>query len=283
MNWIIFSLLMFVFSNILYLLIRKAQIEKVATSIYSIFLFLIPAIIYLISGILTKAPLIIPLRNLLLVVLAAIFWSYLGNFFSQKGILYSPNPGYSLILQKSYVILTTIAAFFLFSSELALLKVIGILTIVGFSAMISISKEKKGQGVKWVLFSLGAHLCFAFGSLISKHFLNIGLKPYTYLFYITTIVSLLNYFESRVKGVSFSLSKHQWLILLGIGTSSALFNLFMQFGYKYAPNPGYVAAINTSSIMSLTILSSVLFKDSLSLQKLIGVAGVLAGLLVIIL
>lgn len=282
MSWVFFSLLMFVFSNALYLLIRKAQIEKVAISVYSIFLFFISSLIYFVLALWTKTPLSLSIQNFFLVVLAAFFWSYLANFFSQRGIIYAPNPGYSLILQKSYVILTTIAAFFLFSSELAMPKIIGILTIVGFSALISMGKERKGTEGNWVLFSLGAHLCFAFGALISKYFLNIGLQPYAYLFYITLIVSLLNFLESKGKRISFSLSKYQWLILLGIGVSAAFFNLFMQFGFAYAPNPGYVAAINTSSIMSLTILSAALFKDSLSAQKLIGIFGVFAGLLVII-
>ena len=94
---------------------------------------------------------------------------------------------------------------------------------------------------------------------------------------------LLNFLEAKAKKTKLALSKNQFLILLGIGVSAALFNLFMQEGYKYAPNPGYVAAINTSSIMSLTVLSALIFKDSLSLKKVAGILGVIVGLLIIIL
>ncbi|MFC1711210.1 EamA family transporter [Patescibacteria group bacterium] len=282
MNWISFSLLMFVFSNLLYLLIRKAQTEKIKTSIYSVTMFLIPSIIYLILALASGISLLPKFNHLIIIVITAFLWSYLGNYFSQRGILYAPNLGYSLILQKSYVMLTTIAAFFLFDSELSLLKIIAILIIVGFSALVSISKEKKKSDTKWVIFSFGAHLCFAYGSLISKYFLNIGLQPYMYLFYITFIVSLLNIYESRAKKISLSLSAKQWIILGGIGISAALFNLFMQQGYKYAPNPGYVVAINTSSIMSLTLLSAYIFKDNLSVKKIIGIVGITIGLFVII-
>lgn len=282
MNWIFFSLLMFLFSNSLYLLIRKAQIEKIGTSVYSVAMFLIPSFIYLILALTSGITLLPQLNHLVIIVITAFLWSYLGNYFSQRGILYAPNPGYSLILQKSYVILTTIAAFLLFGSDLSLSKIIAILIIVGFSALVSISKEKRKSETKWILFSLGAHLCFAYGSLISKHFLNIGLQPYTYLFHITLIVSLLNIYESKARKLSLSLSRKQWFILGGIGISAALFNLFMQQGYKYAPNPGYVAAINTSSIMSLTLLSAYIFKDSLSVKEIIGIIGVTAGLFIII-
>lgn len=280
MSWILYAFLMFIASNFLYLLIRKAQIEKVGTDVYSISMFLVPAIAYLILSMTTNTSILVSLPNLLLIVFAAIFWSYLGNFFSQRGILFAPNPGYSLILSKSYVILTTIVAFFLFSSELNLKRIIGILIIIAFSAIISISKERKKADFKWVFYSLGAFLCWGFGSLISKHFLNIGLQPYTYLFYICSIVSILNILEAKFKKTSVSLNKLQWLVVVLIGISSIGFNLFMQFGYKFSPNPGYVAAINVSSIMSITLFSSFLFKDSLSIKKIVGVLGVITGLVI---
>jgi len=254
MTWIFYSLLMFLASNFLYLLIRKAQLEKIDTSVYSVSMFFIPSLIYFVSALVSGVTLLPGLREFFLIIITAFLWSYLGNRFSQKGILYAPNPGYSLILQKSYVILTTIAAVFLFGSSISFLKVLAILIIIGFSALVSISGETSKSENKWVLYSIGAHLCFAYGSLISKYFLNIGLQPFTYLFYITLIVSLLNIYESKAKKASLSFSLPQWLVILGIGVSAALFNLFMQEGYKFAPNPGYVVAINTSSIMSLTLI-----------------------------
>jgi hypothetical protein len=61
-----------------------------------------------------------------------IFFSYLGNVFSLKGIEYSPNPGYSLIISKSYVVFTAIASIFIFSAPLTMKSVIAILLIVLF-------------------------------------------------------------------------------------------------------------------------------------------------------
>ncbi len=282
MAWIVYSILMFTFSNTLYLLIRKAQKDGMKTSIYSISMFLVPALIYFGFLIFSETAIIPPFKPLVLVIISAFLWSYLGNFFSQKGILYAPNPGYSLILQKSYVIVTTIFAYFLFGAELSLPKVLGILVILAFAALISISKEKKESQSKWVWFSLGAHLCFAYGSLISKQFLNLGLEAYQYLFYIFMIVSGLNFLESQKKNVDVFSAEKDWLLLLGIGVSSALFNLFMQLGYKTASNPGYVAAINTSSIMSVSLFSTWLFDDKLSMRKMVGIVGVSVGLLLMI-
>lgn len=279
--WIFYSLLMFAFSNLLYLAIRKAQKENISLYIYSVTMFLIPAISYFLLAIVTKTSLLVNLPQFALIIGTAFLWSYLGNFFSQKGILFAPNPGYSLVIQKSYVVLTTIAAIFLFGSSISISKVIGILIIVAFVAVISISGKTHQAELKWVVFSLLAHLCFAFGSLMSKQFLNMGLQPYTYLFYITSFVSVVNLIEARRKKIVFNLKRNQWLLILIIGLASVGFNTFMQFGYKLAPNPGYVVAINTASIMSLTVFSALIFKDELNKQKVIGVIGVLGGLLIL--
>jgi drug/metabolite transporter (DMT)-like permease len=180
--WILLSLLMFISSNFLYLLIRFAQKKNIPINVYSVAMFLIPAITYFLIATITHTSLLIPLSAFALIIFVAFFWSYLGNYFSQKGILYAPNPGFSLIIQKSYVVLTTIAAIFLFGASLNIGKFIGILLILGFVALISLGGKTKKSELKWVLFSLGAHLCFAFGSLMSKQFLNMGLTPYVYLF-----------------------------------------------------------------------------------------------------
>ncbi|NCN03615.1 MAG: EamA family transporter [Candidatus Pacebacteria bacterium] len=279
--WLIHSLLMFLFSNLLYLTIRKAQKEKISIHIYSVTMFLIPAITYLFLIFLTKTSLLLSLPHLVLVIGTAFLWSYLGNYFSQKGILFAPNPGYSLVIQKSYVVLTTIAAVILFGSSISLPKLVGIISILFFVGIISLSGKTHQSESKWVLFSILAHLCFAFGSLMSKQFLNMGLQPYTYLFYITSFVSILNLIEAKRKKVKINLSKNHWILIIIIGLANVGFNTFMQFGYKLAPNPGYVVAINTASIMSLTIFSALIFKDELSKQKVVGVLGVLVGLLII--
>jgi uncharacterized membrane protein len=68
-----------------------------------------------------------------------------------------------------------------------------------------------------------------------------------------------------------------------MGITSTLFNLFMQIGYIYSPNPGYINAANASSISLLTLLSAYFFKDELNSRKVIGVIGVTAGLVLLFL
>lgn len=279
--WIFFSFLMFVSSNLLYLSIRKAQKDGISNSVYSVTMFLIPSLAYFIMAQLTKTTLILPFSSILLIILTAFLWSYLGNYFSLKGIQFAPNPGYSLVIQKSYSVLATLGAVLLFGASFSFDKLIGILIILLFTVLISIDSKSKKSKNSWILFSLLAHLSFAFGSLMSKYFLNIGLQPYQYLFYITLFVGILNLIETKKRNISFKLSKQNWITIILIGLFSIGFNLSMQFAYRIAPNLGYVVAINTSSIMSLTLLSSVIFKDSLSKQKVVGIIGVMIGLLIL--
>lgn len=277
--WIFYAALMFLASNVLYLLIRLAQKQNIPISFYSITLFLVPSIIYFFATQFTHISLLLSPSHFLLVMAAAFFYSYLGNLFSQKAVLFAPNPGYSLILQKSYVALTTVAAVFLFGAEFSFKKFIAILFILFFTMVIAISpKGKKTHNNKWVYLSLLANLCFAFGSLVLKFFLNIGIQPFVYLFYINIFVATLNFFDFKKQKISLNLSKKQILLAIFIGVFSMAFNFSMQLAYKVAPNIGYVSAINVSSMMSLTLLSALIFKDDLSKQKIFGILGVLASL-----
>ncbi len=282
--WIFYSALMFLFSNALYLLIRLAQKKNIPISFYSIAMFLVPSIIYFFAASLTHTSLVLSLQDFLLVIFSAFFWSFLGNFFSQKAILLAINPGYSLILQKSYVVLTTIFAVFLFNASFSWQKFIAIIFILFFSILISASpKNKIGQDKKWIYFSLLANLCYTFGSLISKYFLNIGLEPFVYLFYINLFVAILNIFNFRNQKIKNILSKKQVFLVILIGIFGTAFSFSQQIAYRFAPNIGYVSAINVSSVMSVTFLSSFFFKDDLSRSKVVGIVGVLASLFFLVL
>jgi uncharacterized membrane protein len=57
----------------------------------------------------------------------------------------------------------------------------------------------------------------------------------------------------------------------------------MQVGFNLAPNVGFVNAANAASISLLTLAAAFFFKDELTLKKLIGIAGVTAGLLLLFL
>ena len=184
MNWILASILMFISSVILYLAIRKAQLQKISIQTYSLFMFGIPIIGLIILSVITNTSFSVTPLQFFYIFIAALFFSYLGNVFSQKSILYASNPGYALVISKSYVVFTTIVAVAFFKSEITLKSTLAILCIVIFSALIMVGKnaaktEHKNQS--WLLYSFGAFFCWGFLALMSTFLLNTGLNVYIYV------------------------------------------------------------------------------------------------------
>ncbi len=286
MNWIIASLLMFVSSVALYLCVRKSNTLKTPQQFNNLAMFLIPVLVYITLAVRTPTSFTLKPFEYLLILVQGIFFSYLGNVFSLKGIEYSPNPGYSLIISKSYVVFTAIASIFIFSAPLTMKSVIAIILIVLFSALITIDKDKSKttSNKLWFPYTMGAFFCWGLLALSSKYLLNIGVPIITRLIISMMVVTVLIFGEIRYKKVEWKkVSKNQLITLLLIGIFGSSFNYFMQVGFNLAPNVGFVNATNAASISLLTLMSSFFFKDELTVKKMIGIFGVTAGLLLLFL
>lgn len=284
MNWIIASLLMFFSSVALYLCVRKSNELKTPQQLNNLAMFLIPVLLYLTIEIGKPTNFILKPADYALIIIQAIFFSYLGNVFSLKGIENSPNPGYSLIISKSYVVFTSIASIYLFSAPLTIKAGLSILFIIAFSALISIDKNKNKSTSNsiWLPYTFGAFFCWGFLALSSKYQLNQGIPILTRLiiqYAIATILILVELFQKKIN--TKELSSKQIIILIIIGILGASFNYYMQLGFSLAPNVGFVNAANAASISLLTIMSGLIFKDELTPKKIIGVLGVTAGLILL--
>lgn len=286
MNWIIASLLMFLSSVALYLCVRKSNTLKTPQQLNNLAMFLIPVLVYLVLTVRTPTSFILTPFEFILILVQGIFFSYLGNRFSLRGIEFAPNPGYSLIISKSYVVFTTIASVFIFSSPLTIKSVIAIVLIVLFSAFIMIDKNKSKTSSNniWFPYTMGAFFCWGFLALSSKYLLNMGVPILSRLILSMVLTSVIIFGEILFKKVEWKkISKEQLFILVLIGIFGSTFNYFMQVGFNLAPNVGYVNATNAASISLLTLMSAYFFKDELSLKKMIGIFGVTAGLVLLFL
>lgn len=286
MNWIIASLLMFVSSVALYLGVRKSNSLKTPQQLNNLAMFLVPVLVYIILVIKTPTNFYLEPIHYIIILIQGIFFSYLGNMFSLRGIEYAPNPGYSLIISKSYVVFTAIASIFIFSAPLTAKTIIAILLITLFSAVITIDKNKSKDTFNklWLPYTMGAFFCWGFLALSSKYLLNEGVPILTRLILSMIITTLFIFGEIIYKKVEWKkVSKDQLCALLLIGVLGAIFNYFMQVAFNLAPNVGYVNATNAGSISLLTLMSAFIFKDELTLKKMIGIFGVTAGLLLLFL
>ena len=188
------------------------------------------------------------------------------------------------MISKSYVVFTTLVAVLLFNAELSLKKIIAIVLIVSFSALIMLSQKsiKKSVNKLWLILSIGAFFCWGLLSLTSKYLFNQGVGLYIFLSYAYLIVSSCILLEIGTKKISTNALRKNPIIFLLIGLFSTGFNLFLFKAIGIAPNLGYVNAINASSISAITIFAILLFKDEYSFKKLIGVFGVTIGLVLLL-
>lgn len=285
MSWIAYSLMMFFSSVALYLTVRKSSLIKTPAYLTNLAMFAIPLIAYIIIGVVNSSNLGISLWQALILLATAVVFAYGGNKASLHAIDVAPNPGYSLVLSKSYVLFTTLVAVTLLGAELTLQNAIAILIIVAFSALIMINPKgaKKVKSEKWILLSLGAFFAWGMLSLSSKYLFNNGVDTIAFLIYLYALVTFCIVFIdkvriSKIKEVSSSAK----LLLIGTGIFSTLFNLGQFEAIKLAPNVGYVNAINAASISMVTVFAVILFKDELTPKKAIGVLGVTAGLILLL-
>ena len=284
MNWIIASLFMFVFSVILYVLIRQASLLKIPNPLINLTSFLIPLFLYIPICIQNKIKFIPSLYEFVILILLGFFCSYLGNKASLKSIELAPNPRYSLIISKSYVVLTTLIAVLFFHSPLPLNSALGILLIIVFSIIIMIGKSNmKKSHFLWLPLSFGAFFAWGILTIGMKYLFTIGINTIQLLTLLAIIVSLIVVFEIIVSKIPLrTLHIKSIALLLSIGVFSGLFNYFMILALSITPNIGYVSAINTASISAVAICSYLFFHDELTITKLFGISGVIAGLILLL-
>lgn len=123
MNWIILSTIMFFSSIVYYLSIKKAQILGIDSKIYMVVNFFIPTLFYLFLAYKQGISLFVPPMILLGIIITRGIINYYGSIAGFMGMKEAPNSGYSVIIQKSYSVFTSISAVFLFHSELSLLNI----------------------------------------------------------------------------------------------------------------------------------------------------------------
>jgi len=282
-KWILLAIGLLISSVVLYLFIRKSNNTEMTVDIQNLGMFLLPTIFIGAYCLLKNQSFRVPIIDISIIMLSAIFFSWLGNTASLLALKKAPNPGYSLVVSKSYVLMTSIISVWLFNSQLTIKSIIAIIFITIFSAIIIIEKKKINNcnNSIWIWFTMAAFFAWGFLALTLKYLTNKGLEPTVILFYLMLFVSVLILVQIISKKTKIKIEKKQMLTLLFIGIASTFFNLFNILGYQYAPNPGYINAVNAGSISLVTIFSAIIFKDELSLKKIICVFGVVGSLILL--
>jgi drug/metabolite transporter (DMT)-like permease len=279
-HWILADLIMFVCSVGVYVAVRKAALDKLPPQFNSLAMFAIPVVIFAIGDIVAREKMGLTLSQALQIIGTGVALAYLGSAMSMRSIQLAPNAGYSLTISKSYVVLTSFLAVPLFGARLTTTAIISIALIVAASALIMINPKAAhhAKSAAWVPLAVGSFFCWAFLSLMAKHFTAEGIATVVFLSYVFFVATACILIEMGCRGVKFGVVKQHRKPFILIGIASTGFNFFNFYAVSIAPNVGYVNATNAASISAVTILSVILFGDELTKRKLVGTLGVLVGL-----
>jgi len=238
---------MFASSVVLFLTVRKAALAGYPSQNNNLAMFGVPMVIYLVGSSvhLHEFTLLTP-RLWILLIATSIFLAYTSNAASLRSIELAPNPGYSLIISKSSVVLTVFLAVPLLGSKLALHAVLAVALIVAFSFPILIDPHKAhhAKSESWLPLAFVAFVGWALLSLSTKYLFIHGVTTLIFLAVLFAVVTACIAREIRHKHISLnSIRQHRWLFLQ-IGIGSAVWNFFLFYAIKIAPNPGYMNATN---------------------------------------
>ncbi|MGB2631425.1 MAG: hypothetical protein WBC48_00695, partial [Minisyncoccales bacterium] len=144
-------------------------------------------------------------------------------------------------------------------------------------------KAAAGYHSHWARYSFTAFFAYAALSLTVKYVMIMGVNQLVFLFW--AILGSLFFFaaETGIRKISILNFKKQTGPLLLLGVASGIGNILMWNAFAHAPNMGYVNAISTINVAIISLLAVKLFGDELTKQKSLGIAGVTAGLLLVVL
>jgi uncharacterized membrane protein len=163
-------------------------------------------------------------------------------------------------------------------------KIAGVIVILASQLLILGREAKKGAMQKhWARYSFISFFAYAALSIAVKYGTIFGANQIVFLFW--AILGSLPLFAAetffrRIPILKFK-ERFGWLFLMGI--ASGLGNLFFWNAFAAAPNMGYVNAIGIANVAVVCLLAVKLFGDELNAKKMLGIAGVTAGLLMIVL
>lgn len=282
-SWVFPSLVAFLSTVVAILCYRKLQLRGVPLTIQTIGTFIIPFLGFLFWIFYEPQYLKVDFDSLLKLTITSVIFIQVGTILTIKAISLSNNPGYPVAITRTNVLITALVSVILFNSPLTWIKFLAILIIFFFSLLILDFSNKSSHSKNvWFWYALLAGVLTSGYALSSKYFINEGIPILTRLFYAFAAMAFVQGLNLVIKKPKVNLFKIDYVLLFIIGVSTFIFDIFAQIGFQYAPNPGYVNAILTTSIVPTTFFSAVFFKDELNLKKIIGLIGVMIGLYLVI-
>lgn len=284
-SWIFILIILIISSTGLYLCIRHFKEFNISNRMQSLVMFLPTALLSWIIAYINWIHLLLDQHIIILMLPIAIVFSWFSNRMSLLSLEKASNPWYSLIISKSYVILTTILAVPLFKAQLHFVQIFAICVIIFFSLVLILS-QSKNKSWDWNIYEwlMPAIYCFFWRSwlaLSGNWLVHQWIHPLVINFRLFLFVSCMIISEWIIKWHKVYLPRSLFPSALWIVFFAVIYNRATQTWYKLSPNPWFVNAANASSIALLALLSALLFNDKLSIKGIIWIVWIILGISVL--
>ncbi len=135
--WQIYSLVTLVLFSGAFLLFKYASNNGVSALSIMVYFFGVAFVCFAGHAGITRAQILSTPQVMGALVLAAIL-GYAGNYCQTMAVTTAPNPGCALAIISSQAVVVALASWFLFSSDLSVLKIVGIILCTGGVVLLSI-------------------------------------------------------------------------------------------------------------------------------------------------
>jgi len=270
MTWFILALLSVVANSAMFISFKKLQ-QNVKIEVYLFYAWLISSIVI---GLIYFPEDWSSIDGLFfLIVLAAGFLSWLGNYAYNYSISMQSNMGYIEALSSARIGITFIASLIFFLDKFDLIRALGLIGIICGCYLVTAESKNVDTKTKrtWVIWSLLSGLCFASLALLAKITLSLNLQVplFTSLF---LLVAAFFYLISCIQKNYCILIPRKHIPLVLLSSVFAIFaNLFLYRSYAIAPNLAYPVAISNGRIILLFLSSFVMGNENINIKKLIGI------------
>lgn len=218
-----------------------------------------------------------------------------GNWTDFEGIRRAKNPGYAVSVRNGTILSIVILSAFIFGSPFGIPEFIGAILIFFGIYLLVLKKDSPGAeteqergGMPWYYFSFLALLAFTGLVLLQK---QATLVPFAstkevnlILFFVNACVFLLfsrKNIREYVSDARFAKVFLPWVF------AGAVFSFFGNYtsiiGLEMAPNAGYHEALKNTNMLFVALLSLALAPKTFEFSRLLGIAVMSIGILILVL
>lgn len=221
-------------------------------------------------------------RNILPLALSGLT-SMAGNYAYNRAIRLQANIGYVEAIMSWRLLLTYVYSLLLLHAAFDELRLAGMILIAAGVLAVSGAWRMKARDLRigWLSWALLGGLCFALNSIFARFATDDGVSAEVSLIIVLLIAGFFFLGGAIAQKSTLRVKLAHSHLIIAVIMVAALGNAALFIAYAESPNLAYAIAIDNSRIIILYLVGLVMFSQSWSRAKAIGIALTFAGILLL--